>query len=649
MDDVLTADTSAITDGNGIPGDVVFSYQWFDGATLQDIPGATGATLPLDSSYLDLTIGVRVGFTDAEGYEESVTSEVTAPVEERAFKFWTSTLTATELPGSPIPNVGYPYPGSSLSEATVTFGAIAYSVESIRLTGSDETSLVVRFSQAPSQGEIDAWILDVDGTEYFLSQTTSQSTSDPDRTFIWESSGLSWSDGDVLSLALKVLNQPAEGRPGISGTRKFGKTLTADTSGITDPNGIPDGAVFTYQWFSVDLGGAETDIPGATGPSYTIPRDREGDFLGVRVGFTDSLGFDESVTSEEVLWRRAGEIWAALMTVGQVSGSQTQFGYGSNYTGSSLSSLRFRFNNTDHDVKRIGLFADHPGNPIKLSLRFTSGFPDMTEDTADLLTLKVGELLTGTTSFRLAERGADDFDPTKVDIVVEWFDTGLTWSKGDKVRVALSAANQGAAGTAVLRGEAKVGRILTVDPSGITDPNGIPGDVVFTYQWIRCAGVSLSCEDIPGANGSSYQLTEADEDSFVGVRLNFHDSLGYLEETSQYRGRPGGSPEQHRRPTPPGQRPNRPQGRLGQRRHHLGGQQQGSRRGGRQDRRLQPLRPLPGLLQGLRPPARQQCLLLRHLVRRGDHVRRGQIRQEGIRLPYEGRPRHRRGGRVRRP
>ena len=293
VDDVLTADTSAITDGNGIPGDVVFSYQWFDGATLQDIPGATGATLPLDSSYLDLTIGVRVGFTDAEGYEESVTSEVTVPVEERAFKFWTSTLTATELPGSPIPNVGYPYPGSSLSEATVTFGAIAYSVESIRLTGSDETSLVVRFSQAPSQGEIDAWILDVDGTEYFLSQTTSQSTSDPDRTFIWESSGLSWSDGDVLSLALKVLNQPAEGRPGISGTRKFGETLTAGTSDITDPNGIPDGA-FTYQWFSVDLGGAETDIPGATGPSYTIPRDQEGDFLGVRVGFTDSLGFDES-------------------------------------------------------------------------------------------------------------------------------------------------------------------------------------------------------------------------------------------------------------------------------------------------------------------------------------------------------------------
>ena len=517
VDDVLTADTSAITDGNGIPGDVVFSYQWFDGATLQDIPGATGATLPLDSSYLDLTIGVRVGFTDAEGYEESVTSEVTTPVEERAFKFWTSTLTATELPGSPIPNVGYPYPGSSLSEATVTFGAIAYSVERISLTGSDETSLVVRFSQAPSQGEIDAWILDVDGTEYFLSQTTSQSTSDPDRTFIWESSGLSWSDGDVLSLALKVLNQPAEGRPSISGTRKFGETLTAGTSGITDPNGIPDGAVFTYQWFTVVVG-AETDIPGANGPGYTIPRDREGDFLRVRVGFTDSHGFDESVTSEEVVWRKAGEIWAALLTVGYNPGPNT-YGFGTGYAGGSLSETLFRYFNKNLTIFRLRV--NNFDNEINLILRLS-----LSEEEADVLTFRAGSKL-----LAFSNRASKSTLASGNQSILYWSNFGLTWSKGNKFRVALSAANQGVAGTAVLRGEAKVGRILTVDPSGITDPNGIPGDVVFTYQWIRCAGVSLSCEDIPGANGSSYQLTEADEDSFVGVRLSFHDSLGYPEET----------------------------------------------------------------------------------------------------------------------
>ena len=519
VDDVLTADTSGITDGNGIPEDVVFSYQWFDG-TGQDIPGATGARLPLDSSHLGLTIGVRVGFTDAEGYEESLPSDVTAPVAERAHKFWMATLTATRLSGSVVPIVGYPapsFPGSSLIDPTVTYGPNTYSVESVQLTGSDETSLSVRFSQAPTEEEIDTWILDVNGKEYFPSQSTTPAASDPDGTFLWENSGLSWSDGEVISLALKVLNQPAQGRPSISGTRKFGETLTAGTSGITDPNGIPDGA-FTYQWFSVDLGDVETDIPGATGPSYTIPRDREGDFLGVRVGFTDSHGFKESVTSEEVVWRKSGEIWAALLTVGYNPGPNN-YGFGTAYAGGSLSETLFRYLNKNLTILRISV--NNFDNEINLLLQFT-----LSEEEADVLTFRAGSKLLAFSN-RASGSTFSDFQSSLV-----WSNFGLSWSKGDSIRVALSAANQDNTGTPVLLGEAKVGRILTVDPSGITDPNGIPDDVAFTYRWLRCAGVPLSCEDIPGANGSSYQLTEADKDSLVGVRLNFHDALGYPEEKS---------------------------------------------------------------------------------------------------------------------
>ena len=520
VDDVLTADASGITDGNGIPGDVVFSYQWFDGATLQDIPGATGASLPLDSSHLGLTIGVRVGFTDAEGYEESVPSDATAPVAERAHKFWTATLTATQLSVSVVPIVGYPapsFPGSSLTDATVTYGPNTYSVEVVQLTGSDETALFVRFSQAPTEGEIDTWILDVDGREFLPSRSTTPADSEPDRTLLWENSGLSWSDGEVISLALKVLNQPAQGRPSISGTRKFGETLTAGISDITDPNGIPADAVFTYQWFSV-VGGAETDIPGANGPGYTIPRDQEVDFLRVRVGFTDSHGFDESVTSEEVVWRKAGEIWAALLTVGYNPGPNN-YGFGPGYADGSLSETLFRYFNKNLTIFRLRV--NNFDNEINLILR-----PSLSEEEADVLTFRAGSKLLAFSN-RASKSTFTDFQSS-----LYWSNFGLSWAKGDKVRVALSAANQDHAGTAVLRGETKVGRILTVDPSGITDPNGIPDDVVFTYQWVRCAGASLSCEEIPGAKGSSYQLTEADKDSYVGVRFSFHDTLGYLEGKS---------------------------------------------------------------------------------------------------------------------
>ena len=526
VDDVLTADASGITDANGVPEDAVFSYQWFNGATNQDITGATGASLPLEASHLGLTIGVRVGFTDAHGYQETVTSAVTAPVAERAHKFWTATLTATRSSGlTVVPIVGYPapfFPDSSLTRATVTYGPNTYSVESVQLTGSDETSLSVRFSQAPAEGEVETWILDVNGREYLPSESTTPADSEPDRTFLWENSGLSWSDGEVVSLALKVLNQPAQGRPGISGTRKFGETLTADTSGITDPNFIPAGA-FTYQWFTVDLGGDETDISDATGPSYTIQGDLEDDFLGVRVGFTDSHGFHESVASEEVVWRKAGEIWEALLTVGYSSGPN-QHGFGHTYEGGTLSDTGFRYFNRNFAIQRISLTS----RSRELNL-LSNGV--LSEEEAGVLTFRVGS-----GEFAFTSRASQSLLDTNRQLTVYWLDTGLSWSKGDKVRVALSVANQDHSGTVAVLGQPKVGRLLLADPSGLTDPNGVPGDVVFTYQWVRCSDLdglpSDDCGDIPGADGPSYRLREADENSRVGVRVSFHDTLGYLEEKS---------------------------------------------------------------------------------------------------------------------
>ena len=125
-DDVLTADTSGITDGNGIPDDVVFSYQWFyrDADEDRDFPGATGPSFPLDTSHLGKLIGVKVSFTDADGYVESVVADPTTAVGERAHKFWTATVTLKPI-GSRS-SIGYDpieafAPGSSITDGTVVF------------------------------------------------------------------------------------------------------------------------------------------------------------------------------------------------------------------------------------------------------------------------------------------------------------------------------------------------------------------------------------------------------------------------------------------------------------------------------------------------------------------------------------------------
>ena len=65
-------------------------------------------------------------------------------------------------------------------------------------------------------------------------------------------------------------NNPPAGTPAISGEPKAGELLTANTTAISDPDGIPDGA-FNYQWFRTE-DGADLRIDGADGPSY-IPWD----------------------------------------------------------------------------------------------------------------------------------------------------------------------------------------------------------------------------------------------------------------------------------------------------------------------------------------------------------------------------------------
>ena len=86
-------------------------------------------------------------------------------------------------------------------------------------------------------------------------------------------------------------NSPATGAPTISGTAQVGEMLTADTSGITDEDGL-DNATFRFQWLADG-----TEISGATGPDYTLAQADEGKAVKVKVSFTDDAGNEEALTS----------------------------------------------------------------------------------------------------------------------------------------------------------------------------------------------------------------------------------------------------------------------------------------------------------------------------------------------------------------
>ena len=90
-------------------------------------------------------------------------------------------------------------------------------------------------------------------------------------------------------------NTPATGAPTISGTAQVGETLTADTSEISDDDGLDD-VSYSYQWIRSD-GTTDTDISAATSSTYTLVDADQGETIKVKVSFDDDEGNAEILTS----------------------------------------------------------------------------------------------------------------------------------------------------------------------------------------------------------------------------------------------------------------------------------------------------------------------------------------------------------------
>ena len=95
----------------------------------------------------------------------------------------------------------------------------------------------------------------------------------------------------VVVIVIERSNTPATGAPTISGTAQVGQTLTADTSGISDADGL-DNVSYGYQWLADDA-----EIDGAKSSTYEVQSSDNGKVIKVQVTFTDDGGSDESLTS----------------------------------------------------------------------------------------------------------------------------------------------------------------------------------------------------------------------------------------------------------------------------------------------------------------------------------------------------------------
>ena len=462
MGETLTADTSGISDADGLTS-VSYSYQWIrnDGNSDSAISGATASAYTLADADESKAIKVKVSFTDDASNEETLTSAATDAVAAK--------------PNSPVtgaPTIsGTAQVGETLT-ADTTGIADADGLEKVTLSYqwlADDTA---------TQGATGSTytILEADEGKAIKVRVSFTDDGGNDETLTSEAT-------DPVA-AVTQPNSPATGAPTISGTAQVGETLTADTSGIADEDGL-DNAAFSYQWLAGD-----SDISGATGRTYTLADADEGKTVKVRVSFTDDGGNDETLTSaateavagnEEPVAREDVGVWSAIMTVEWV---YQGYGYYSTDTkkAGSLSPASFEVDGTTYTVKMI----ETQGWWMYIGVDRELPFDFVLE-------------LDGT---RFASDDAS-FSSYSYGNIYRWEGTGLSLSDGDTVEVRLlraledeKAVNSAATGAPIVSGTAQVGETLTADTSGIEDADGLD-NAAFTYQWLADNAA------IAGATGST--------------------------------------------------------------------------------------------------------------------------------------------------
>ncbi len=325
-------------------------------------------------------------------------------------------------------------------------------------------------------------------------------------------------------------NNAAAGSPVITGTAQVGETLTADTDGIQDTDGIVT-STLTYQWFAND-GTENTATESATSSTYTLVTDDEGKTITVQVVFSDEFGYTEALTSAPT----------ALVAPRDTPSQRSQQQNGPGITG------------TAPTIKGSPVLSDSgsdyewtPGETVQVTLAFSEEVNVDTTDGTPSIGIQLGGTLdhnasyasgSGTTKLVFSYTLADDdgrhssmFVPGDsltlnggtITSASSGGDAALGHTGAARASFAVAAIpNSAATGEPTISGTAQVGQMLTASTSDISDSDGLI-NATFTYQWLADE------TDITDATGSTYTLAAADEGKAIKVRVSFTDDGGNQE------------------------------------------------------------------------------------------------------------------------
>ena len=156
--------------------------------------------------------------------------------------------------------------------ATTTFSTPNLSEAGLMPLSPGDGTLGLRMTRPTSEGRVDGYLLQwKSGDEEYDDTDTSERQADVPgsgdreytitgldngveytvRAMAYNDNGVGVPSSEVRGTPEAPPNSPARGAPTISGTAQVGETLTADTDGIEDDDGLAD-AVYSYQWLADD-------------------------------------------------------------------------------------------------------------------------------------------------------------------------------------------------------------------------------------------------------------------------------------------------------------------------------------------------------------------------------------------------------------
>ena len=531
-DQTLSVDTSGISDADG-PATLSFAYQWLRNGSA--ISGATGTSYTLGDNDVGQRIGIRVSYTDTQNTAETVTSVQTAVVQNlndspTGLPVITGSVTrGYELTAdaSAIHDVdalgafGYQWQRDGIDIAGATDARYLLTQDDI----GARMRVVVRYVDgqgtvetvnSASTESVATFNIAATGRPTIIGSATEDSVlsvdtgaiADPDGlgsfSFQWLRDGQRISgatasaylagDADVGSrLSVEVnfvdgrgnleslrslatalvgnVNDTPQGLPIAFGTPMEGETLAADTTGVSDADGLGS---FTYQWLR-----DSSAVSGATGATYMLGNADVGAAISVRVSYTDGQGSYEALPSRPT--GPVGNVNDAPSGQPVVLGSATR--------GQLLlvdaSGIR--------DADGLGVF----------SYRWQ-------RDGAD-----IAGAVASTYSLGDADVGA------VVRVTVRYIDGhGTAESLPSAGTAPVSAFNSAPSGLLRITGTPAEDQTLTAESSDIRDSDGLGA---FNYQWLRDGAA------IGGATGATYTLGDDDVGSQIGLRLSYVDGSATSE------------------------------------------------------------------------------------------------------------------------